>query len=89
VIFRTVELGVSTQALPLVPAHDQRMADHLGTYSALVSASELALSAWLGQDQDAETQMHATNVLAFVLGTIGPELPASVREFRAVVPSQG
>lgn len=58
--------------------------DHLGTYSALVSASELALSAWLQQERDATAAMHATNVLAFVLGTIETEqLPDNVREFRA------
>lgn len=59
------------------------MADHLGTYSALVSAAELALSAWLRQKQDAETVVHATNVLAFVLETIDTErLPDDVRRFR-------
>ena len=58
--------------------------DHLGTYSALVSAAELALSAWLRQHEDAETAMHATNVLEFVLGTIDTDrLPTDLRQFRA------
>uniref|UniRef100_UPI0037C8AF37 hypothetical protein n=1 Tax=Amycolatopsis benzoatilytica TaxID=346045 RepID=UPI0037C8AF37 len=60
------------------------MTTHLGTYSALVSAAELALAGWLGKEQDAETAMHATNVLAFVLETIDTDqLPADVRQFRA------
>lgn len=64
-------------------AHHRAMVDHLSSYSALVSASELALAAWLRQEEDAESAMHATNVLSFVLETIGPELPDNVKRFRA------
>lgn len=68
-----------------MPVTISSMADHLGTYSALVSASELALSAWLRQDEDADMALHATNVLAFVLSTIEPQqLPDNVRQFQAV-----
>lgn len=64
------------------------MGDHLETYSALVSASEMALSAWLNQEKDPEAALHATNLLAFVLNTIDTEqLPEQVRRFR-VVPNE-
>ncbi len=70
---------------PHAATHPRRMATHLGTYSALISASELALAGWLGKEQDAETAMHATNVLAFVLETIDTaQLPADIRQFQGV-----